>query len=148
MLLALSIGLFPITFNASTVRAVVRHQGPPTPFEIVVRTRANRTQPWRTVEGVSYFPRRLMTNPLGRPVTVRLPATGLDAVVQICAYIKPPPPQQLQVSVGLLSCANRPKPSGTDLASFSPMPASKAVGWRWPLLMAPPADRPRQNAPA
>ena len=129
MLLALSIGLFPITFNASTVRAVVRHQGPPTPFEIVVRTRANRNQPWRIVEGVNYFPRRLMTNPLGRNVTVRMPATGLDAAVQICAYIKPPPPQQLQVSVGLLSCANRPRHNGQDLASFSPPLVLKAAGW-------------------
>lgn len=148
MLLALSIGLFPITFNASTVRAVVRHQGPPTPFEIVVRTRANRTQPWRTVEGVTYFPRRLMTNPLGRPVTVRLPRTGLDAVVQICASIAPPPPQQLQVSLGLLSCSNRPKPSETDSASFSPRLASKAAGWRWQRLTAPPAASSRRNDPA
>jgi len=146
MLLALGIGLLPNEYSAFVVRAMVRHPGPPVPFEIVARTRDNSSQPWEPVEGVKYFPLKVKTSPLGRSVTVRLPST-LKKQTQVCAYLPPPPAQPLQVSVGLLSCANLRTHSALAWGFSSPLPDLKAAGWSWLRPMAPLAASTKANAP-
>lgn len=149
MLLALSLGLVPNQLGDAfgTVTVLVRHQGTPLPFSIAVRTRDSRNQPWEYIERIQYFPKRLLTSPIGRKVTVRVPV-GLKSSSQVCAVHEPEPVagQSSQVLFSLESCANLPGRNvlGSD-SSIKPLILT-APGWNSLRQKATPADTHSQNA--
>lgn len=115
-LLAFSLGIFPPAPNAKVgvIKAVIRHEGTPLPFEIQVRTKDDREADWLYVHPDRYevFPGYLKTSASGRLVTIHLPSE-LQRYSQVCALHTPTPVPGLrfQLLLSLLSCQNVPRPT-------------------------------------
>ena len=112
-LLALATGVIadPMGTAFGSVRVMVRHQGPPLPFTLHVRTKETKGAEWTYIDKLSHFPVVLTTSPQGRQVRVQLPA-GLKQHSQICSRLGPPASSQassFQVLLSVQSCANLPK---------------------------------------
>lgn len=130
-LFALSTGVIadPMGLSFGSVRVLVRHQGPPLPFTLHVRTKETRSEQWNYVEGLDYYPRRLISSPLGRQVRLRLP-TGLKSYSQVCARMEPPeqPSSEFRVDLSIQSCANLPSLNRQVSIGWVPSSIREALG--------------------
>jgi hypothetical protein len=152
-LLALATGIFadPMGMAFGSVRVMVRHQGPPLPFTLHVRTKETKEAEWTYIEQLTYFPVTLLTSPLGRQVRMQLPA-GLKTYSQICSRLAPPEQSQassFRVLLSVQSCANLPKRNtGVAWDGWAPStnPGVHALSLLRPVVT--PADTNRGHDPA
>lgn len=112
-LLALATGVIadPMGIAFGSVRVMVRHQGPPLPFTLHIRTKETKRAQWTYIDKLTYFPVVLTTSPVGRQVRVLLPS-GLKTYSQICSRLAPPnssSQSSFQVLLSIQSCANLPR---------------------------------------
>jgi len=131
-LFALSTGVItdPMGLSFGSVRVLVRHKGTPLPFTLHVRTKESRSGEWEYVENLSYFPRRLMSSPIGREIRLRLPS-GLKTYSQVCARMGPPesnPSSGFRVDLSIQSCANLPSVNKGDSIGWVPSNIREALG--------------------
>ena len=116
-LLALSTGVLAAPGAAGNTRvdAYVKHPGTPITFRLQIRTRENPEDEWVYLEKLKYFPRRLLTNPTGRKVSITRPnSSQLKRYTQVCAIHEPVVPKDLESGMNsffaIRSCANYPDP--------------------------------------
>ena len=109
-ILALSAGVMlnPLQYKLGRVQVVVRHGGPPIPFELQVRTKDNREEEWIYLTDLKYFPRKPMTSSNWRKVVLQIPE-DLKKYTQICAKHTPDSSSvksAMKVVYSIQSCAN------------------------------------------
>jgi len=113
-LLALSAGVMvnPTALKMGRVKVQVRHNGPPIPYVLEVRTKDRKDGKWEYIDDVTYFPRRPRTSPGGRVTTLTIPP-NLKRFAQVCAIHRPDPnsiKSSFRVLYTLESCSNIPEP--------------------------------------
>ena len=152
-LLALATGIIadPMGIAFGSVRVMVRHQGPPLPFTLHIRTKETKGAEWTYIDELTHFPVALKTSPLGRQVRLMLPA-GLKAYSQVCSRLGPPEqPQQssFQVLLSVQSCANLPKRNtGMAWGGWAPSISPRVHALSLPRPVVTPADTNKGHDPA
>lgn len=113
LIFALSTGVFPNEklYKRGRIKAIIRH-GDNVPVKILLRTtnkRDPKREDWEYIEEVLHFPRRVIANPNGRRITVRLPE-NLKKFTQLCSLYQPGIDRSaaagFRVAFSLESCAN------------------------------------------
>ena len=152
-LLALATGVIadPMGMAFGSVRVMVRHQGPPLPFTLHIRTKETKGAQWSYIDKITHFPVTLTTSPLGRQVRVQLPA-GLKTYSQICSRLGPPEPLQassFRVLLSVQSCANLPKRNtGMAWDGWAPSTNPRVHALSLPLPAVTPVDTNRGQGQA